>query len=78
MRRKTGILACVCAVLMCVPSSAAGDSEVQAAKTSERFAMTVPEEWVQRDGGILLSPPSSWDDPGFSITFVPETEKPGR
>lgn len=78
MKRKIVLLVFGCALLMCMPSSANEISPAQPAKRVERFALTIPEEWVQRDAGMLLTPHSGYDDPDFAISVVPRTEEPGQ
>lgn len=78
MKKKMAALVFVCTCLLCVPSSASEISSVQMTNTVERFALTIPEEWIQRDAGMLLSPPSGYDDPGFVISVIPGTEQPGQ
>lgn len=75
MKRKAAILIAMCACLMCMPSSAKETVQVQPSRGVQRFSMTIPDEWVQRDERLLMAAPSGYEDHDFSIVPVPKGEK---
>lgn len=75
MKRKAAILIGMCACLMCIPSSAKESAQIQPPREIQRFSMTIPDEWVQRDERFLLTAPSGYEDHGFDIVPAPKGEK---
>lgn len=75
MKSKAAFLIGMCVCLMCIPSSAKEDDQVQPPGEVQRFSMTIPDEWVQRDERFLLTAPSGYEDHDFGIVPVPKGEK---
>lgn len=75
MKRKAAILIGMCACLMCITSSAKETPQVQPPREVQRFSMTIPDEWVQRDERLLLTAPSGYEDHDFGVVPVPKGEQ---